>query len=331
MNIPIAGIGHDTHDTGPHHPERHARLDAAMAGVTDVGVSVSALAPRVATRAELRRVHTAEYLDSLEAFCAAGGGKLDQDSPVVPGSWETALEAAGAGLAAVDAAASGVPSFVIARPPGHHASAARGMGFCLFNNVAVAAASLLEAGERVAIVDWDVHHGNGTQDIFWDEPRVVFVSTHQSPFYPGTGSLLETGGPSAPGTTVNIPLPAGATGDVVLEAIDTVAAPVIAALDPTWVLISAGYDAHRDDPLADLRLTAGDFADLTARVVPMAPRAVLFLEGGYDLAALRLSVGATVATLAGADYRPEPASNGGPGHAQVQAARAVHARLRDGT
>jgi acetoin utilization deacetylase AcuC-like enzyme len=180
----------------------------------------------------------------------------------------------------------------------------------------------------VAIIDWDVHHGNGTQDIFWDEPRVLYASTHQWPWYPGTGAVGDTGGPGAPGGTVNVPLPAGATGDVVLDAIETVIAPAVAVLDPTWVLVSAGFDAHRDDPLADLMLTAGDFSALTAATVSLAPNAVCFLEGGYDLDALRRSVGASLAAIAGVDYRPEAPSSGGPGDHWVAAAARAQAAFR---
>jgi acetoin utilization deacetylase AcuC-like enzyme len=177
-------------------------------------------------------------------------------------------------------------------------------------------------------VDFDVHHGNGTQDIFWNDPRVLYISTHKWPLYPGTGRIDETGGTGAPGLTVNVPLPAGATGDVLLRCADEVMAPAVDRFDPTWVLVSAGFDAHRDDPLADLRLTAGDFADLTARVVRFAPRAgrtVLVLEGGYDLDALRLSVGASLAAVLDRPYRPEGASSGGPGADTVDTARRIHA------
>src|SRR5262249_41743478 len=153
----------------------------------------------------------------------------------------------------------------------HHAVATRGQGFCLFNNVAVAAAALVERGERVLVVDWDVHHGNGTQDVFWDDPRVLFVSTHQYPAYPGTGRADEVGGARARGLTLNFPLPPGATGDAALAALDDVIAPTAEQFAPTWVLISAGFDAHRADPLADLRWTAGDYAALTARVMELAP------------------------------------------------------------
>ncbi|MHB8463338.1 MAG: histone deacetylase family protein [Acidimicrobiales bacterium] len=323
--IAIAGLAEDGHDTGPRHPERRARLDAARAALHDIEAPLTLLPPRMATASELARVHDPAYLAALEQFCAQGGGHLDADTVASPGSWVTALESAGAGLAAIEAPERA--AYVLTRPPGHHALVRRAMGFCLLNNVAIAAAALADSGERVAIVDWDVHHGNGTQDIFWNDSRVLYFSTHQSPWYPGSGSADETGGPDAAGLTVNVPLPAGATGDVLLSALDTVAAPLIDAFAPTWVLVSAGFDAHRDDPLANLMLTAGDFADLTARTVAMAPRSVLFLEGGYDLEALRLSVGASVAAIAGVDYRPEPASNGGPGASAVEAARRVHARL----
>jgi len=322
----------DRHDVGVGHPERAARIEAALAGVDDAGLgdAVVHLAPRRATEDELMLVHPAPYLEALRAFCEAGGGYLDPDTVAGEGSWDTALLAAGAALAAVEAlqGGEGDVAFVAARPPGHHALADQSMGFCLLNNVAVAAASLTARGERVMVVDWDVHHGNGTQAIFWDDPSVLYVSTHEWPLYPGTGAVHETGGPGAPGLTVNVPVPAGATGNVLRHALDDVVAPVAERFSPTWVLVSAGFDAHRADPLADLALTAGDFADLATRVRQFAPRPgrlALFLEGGYDLDALRRSVGATLAALLGADYRPEPASSGGPGASAVEAARRVHA------
>ena len=333
----VAGCNPDAdhHDTGRHHPEQAARLRAATAGLVDAGLGdLEPLPPRLATRPELARVHSDAYLEALERFCAAGGGELDPDTVVSSGSWDTALAAAGAGLAAVDALRSGAgdAAFVAARPPGHHAVRTRAMGFCLLNNVAVSAAALAAAGERVLIVDWDVHHGNGTQDIFWDDPNVAYFSTHQSPLYPGTGRLGETGGPHAPGATVNVPLPAGATGDALRRALGEVAAPLVEWFRPTWVLVSAGFDAHRDDPLAELQLTAGDFADLARLVSALAPergRLVLFLEGGYDLDALRRSVAATLSALVDGDHRPEEPSSGGPGAGVVDAVRDLHRRLNE--
>lgn len=328
MLIVSGPTGLTEHDGGSH-PERPARLEAAMAGVEDLhlGRDLLLVSSRPAFRHELSRVHETGYLDELADLAAAGGGDLDPDTYVRADSWEAACRAAGAGLVAVEELQgheNGV-AFVAARPPGHHAEADRGMGFCLLNNIAVAAAALVEAGERVLIVDWDVHHGNGTQSIFWNDPRVLYVSTHQSPLYPGTGGIREVGGPLALGKTLNIPLPAGATGDVVRRAIEEVASPVVDEFSPTWVLVSAGFDAHRDDPLADLALSSGDFAEVARLVSDFAPRTgrmVLFLEGGYDLVALRRSVAATLDALLGGIGQIEERTFGGPGMAFLERARA---------
>lgn len=327
----------DHHDNPDWHPERAARLRAVDLGVSDAfGGSaqggVRAVHPRLATSAELALVHPPSYIDSLEALCAAGGGELDPDTPVSAGSAATARLAVGAGLAAIEALQNGEGpvGFVAVRPPGHHARRARGMGFCLFNNVAIAAASLTARGERVLIVDWDVHHGNGTQEIFWDDPQVLYVSTHQAPFYPGTGDVFETGGEQAPGLTINLPFPEGTTGDILLRAFDEVVAPAVDDFAPTWVLVSAGFDAHRDDPMAGLQLAAGDFADLALRVSHFAPRPgrlALFLEGGYDLEALRASVAATLGALFDTGVRPEPSTAGGPGASTISIAKQVRDRV----
>ncbi len=321
----------EAHDAGRSHPERPARVRAVLDGL-DIGAPPEArrrLEPRRATPEELGRVHTAAYLDRLERFCAAGGGHLDADTGASTASWEAALLAAGSGLEAVDALGRGDGDFAFCavRPPGHHAVADGAMGFCLINNVAVTAAALRDRGERVLIVDWDAHHGNGTQDIFYEDPAVMYVSMHEWPLYPGTGRLHDAGAGAGVGTTVNFPLPAGATGDVYLDAVDSVVAPLAAAFAPTWVLVSAGYDAHREDPLTGLGLAAGDYADLTARIMALAApgRLVVFLEGGYDLAALRDSTAATVSTLIGEPDRIEPATSGGPGRTVVHAVRDLHA------
>jgi acetoin utilization deacetylase AcuC-like enzyme len=195
------------------------------------------------------------------------------------------------------------------------------MGFCLLNNVAVAAASLAAAGERVLIVDWDVHHGNGTQAIFWDHPDVLYVSTHQWPFYPGTGRADDIGGPRGRGSTMNLPLPAGTTGDIMGRAFDQLVVPAVTDFKPSWVLVSAGFDAHRDDPLAEMALSAGDFAQLariTAEFAPAPGRMVLFLEGGYDLEALRSSTSATLGALVDAAPPSEAPTTGGPGADQLR-------------
>jgi acetoin utilization deacetylase AcuC-like enzyme len=327
----------DNHETGPAHPERPGRVEAVLEGIGRAGLNdaVVPLAPRRATVHELEKVHTAEYLRALEDFCRSGGGSLDFDTIASAGSWDTALLAAGGALAAVEALgdAGGGVGFVAHRPPGHHATADQAMGFCLINNVAVAAAALVDQGERVLVLDWDVHHGNGTQAIFWDEPRVLYVSTHQWPLYPGTGDVNATGGPGAPGLTLNIPVPPGTTGDVLLYAFDEVVAPAAAAFGPSWVLISSGFDAHRDDPLANLALSAGDFADLATRAKALVAgpgRVVVILEGGYDLGAITASAGAVAAALLGEGYRPEPATSGGPGAHAVDRARQVRSVLSRG-
>ncbi len=316
------------HNTGRGHPERPARLDAVEEGIRSAGM-VEALIPlpaREATAAEMERVHPAAYLESLEAHCRAGGGLLDADTVVSVESWDAAITAAGTGIAAIDALSTGAAdaAFLALRPPGHHARPSQGMGFCLINNVAVAAAELAERGEKVLVVDYDAHHGNGTQEIFYADPRVLYVSFHEWPLYPGTGRHDEIGAGAGEGTTLNLPLPAGATGDVYLRALDEVVAARVEQFAPTWVLISAGFDAHRSDPLTGLGLSAGDYAAINDRVAAWAGpgRLISFLEGGYDLGALRDSVAASLPALIGAAPRPiegEADTSGGPGTTVVEA------------
>lgn len=288
---------------------------------------------RAATRTELERVHPARYLDALERLCAGGGGRIDADTSVSTGSWEAALLGAGAGLASIERLDGGAATaaFCAVRPPGHHASATRAMGFCVVNNVAVAAAALADRGEKVLIVDYDAHHGNGTQDCFYDDPRVMYVSFHEYPLYPGTGALSETGAGAGVGTTINFPFPAGTTGDVYLAAVDEVLAPAVERFAPTWLLLSAGFDAHRRDPLTGLALTAGDFADLTIRLLEVVPagRRLVFLEGGYDLQALADSTAACLGALAGVVHHPERPTSGGPGSHVIGAAQRVQSAVRD--
>jgi len=237
-----------------------------------------------ASREQVERCHASAYLDRLEALEVPT--MLDPDTVASETSYEAALLAAGCALAAVDRS-----GFALVRPPGHHALRDRAMGFCLVDNVAVAARyAQAELGVgRVAIVDWDVHHGNGTQEIFWDDPSVLFVSLHQWPFYPGSG-----GPGDGNETTVNVPLPAG-SGDVdYLLAFDQLVVPAVRAFDPELLLVSAGFDAHVDDPLAGMRVTAGGFRELARRSTALAPRVAAVLEGGYDPGTLPVLVGAAL-------------------------------------
>jgi acetoin utilization deacetylase AcuC-like enzyme len=326
----VAGpVGLSEHDGGRGHPERPDRIRAVADAVGSSGLDDVVFPPlRPATMEELGRAHDPGYLSELEAFCARGGGAVDPDTFVRPDSWDVARRAAGAGLVALDELeqrGDGV-AFVPVRPPGHHATRDRAMGFCLVNNVAVAAASRTAKGDRVVVIDWDVHHGNGTQDIFWDDPDVLYISVHQHPLYPGTGNADEVGGPGAPGLTMNFPVPRGATGDVVRAALDEMARPAVEAFRPDWVLVSCGFDGHRDDPLAELELSSGDFAELALVVREYAPnpgRLALFLEGGYDLGALRSCVHDVLTALMGGGRRHEPVTSGGPGLAVLHADSAL--------
>jgi len=316
------------HLAGPRHPERPERLQAVLDGVRLAGLTdaIVPIDPLAATRVDLERVHPMAYLDRIEGICAAGGGRLDADTFASAGSWTAATLAAGAGLTAVRALQEGRgdAAFCAVRPPGHHATRDESMGFCFVNNVAVAAAALADQGERVMIFDYDAHHGNGTQAVFYHDPRVLFVSLHQWPLYPGTGRHTEVGEGAARGMTVNIPLPPGSTGDVYLTAFDELVAPVAQRFAPTWVIVSAGFDAHRNDPITELALAAGDYAPLTKRVLSLVPagRRLVMLEGGYDLEALTLSSATVLREMAGETGAPiETTTSGGPGAGAVRHAR----------
>jgi acetoin utilization deacetylase AcuC-like enzyme len=292
------------HETGPDHPESPARLKAVLEALDrDHFAALDRVEAPCATRRQLLRVHTPEHVARiLEARPDASGLQLDDDTMMSAGSAQAALHAAGAVVAAVDAVMANAceRAFCAVRPPGHHATADRPMGFCLFNSVAVGAAHALMQHrlKRVAIVDFDVHHGNGTQDIFAHEPRVLYVSSHQAPLYPGTGAAEECG----VGNIVNAPLPPGTASQEFRQIWDGLLLPRLHDFRPQLVLVSAGFDAHRLDPLAQLQLKTEDFAWITERLVHLArvhagDRLVSTLEGGYDLAALAAGVAAHVQAL----------------------------------
>jgi acetoin utilization deacetylase AcuC-like enzyme len=323
------------HVAGVRHPERPERLSAVLEGAqrAALGDELVPIAPREATRGELERVHDAGYVDALERLCAQGGGRLDPDTAVVPESFTAALLAAGAGLAAIDELqrSDASAAFCAVRPPGHHAMPDSAMGFCLFNNIAVTAAELAARRERVLVVDYKAHHGNGTQATFENDPGVVYVSMHEYPLYPGTGALGDVGTGPGVGATINLPFPAGTTGDVYRAAVESVVVPAAEAFEPTWLLLSAGFDAHQADPLTGLGLTAGDFADLTHELAGLVPRGrcIAFLEGGYHLEALARSTQACLTALAGAPERPESPSSGGPGADVVDSVVKIRRQLAD--
>jgi acetoin utilization deacetylase AcuC-like enzyme len=293
------------HDV-PGHPERPARIRALEAEMSANGWfgAVREQAPSV-ERSVLELVHPASYVDSIRALSESGGGAIDADTYAVAGTYAAALRAAGGAAALVDALLGGSADVGVSalRPPGHHAETARAMGFCFFGNAAVAARRATSAHglSRVMIVDWDVHHGNGTNDIFHADSDVLFVSIHESPLYPGTGPASDVGSGAGEGFTVNLPVPGGSGDAVYRSLVEHVACGLIRSWEPELVLISAGFDAHRDDPLATCRVTEGGFAGMAASLRRAADGVGaplgLILEGGYDLGALSRSMAALMPVL----------------------------------
>jgi len=295
------------HETGvhPESPQRIAAIEQVLSAQEWLGWDVR-LSP-AASRTAIEAIHPASHVDRIEALARQGGGRIDAETIVSPGTWEAALHAAGGAIALVEtllderndvrAGAS------LHRPPGHHAAAGQAMGFCLFNNVAIAAHhAVMQAGaQRVMIIDWDVHHGNGTNNIFARRSDVLFCSIHQSPLYPGSGPVHDVGHGPGEGYTVNLPVPRGSGDEVFLSLLEHVLRPLARAYVPSIVLISAGYDAHVDDPIGGCTVTDGGYAAMSASVRAMAeelgvPLGIV-LEGGYDLGALARSVAITLAVV----------------------------------
>jgi acetoin utilization deacetylase AcuC-like enzyme len=320
------------HNTPPGHPERPARagvMDAVAAAWRESGGAVAE--PRLATRDELARIHDSGYLDRIQAT-SGHATALDADTFTSPESHEIALLAAGAAIDAARHAADGKGVAVaLVRPPGHHAERDRAMGFCLYNSAAAAAADALARGaSRVAVVDIDVHHGNGTQWIFYDDPRVLYVSTHQYPYYPGTGAADEVGHGRGTGFTLNVPLEVGATDLDYWRVYDEIVGPVLERYAADLVIISAGYDAHEHDPLAGMRVSTAGYAAIVGRLRAAADRAsggrlALVTEGGYHLQALGACLEATVAELArdGEPPRLPPAGSDARARVAMAAVRAA--------
>lgn len=314
------------HDTG-QHVENARRLSAVLTHLAKTGLKerLTVLEPRAATPTELALVHDRRYLDHIREQGQRGGGWLDPDTVMSAGSYQAAVYAAGGALRASELVFKGeiASAFVLARPPGHHATPDSAGGFCLFNNIAVAAAYLLteQRLKRVLIIDFDVHHGNGTQAAFYERPEVLYISTHQFPLYPGTGQVEETGRGVGKGTTINLPLPAGSGDAEYLRAFEEVIIPAARRFRPQFILVSAGYDGHWLDPLAAMRLTTGGYARLVGIINELAGelsggRLVFTLEGGYHLGALAHAVAATLAVLLGSpdirDVLGTPPPGGAP-------------------
>ena len=333
MNAATGFVYHEDylrHDTGYHgeyephidtgyHPESAERLISIMRGMEERNLTkqIARILPVRATREQIEYVHTAAYVQKVEALCKSGGGMLDPDTPLCSATYDIALLAAGGLIKAVDEVMDESNElkrvFALVRPPGHHANSTKGRGFCIFNNVAIAAEQLkrVYGAKRILIADWDVHHGNGTQEVFFEDPSVLYFSTHQYPHYPGTGWINEIGKGDGTGFTVNVPLPIGTGDGGYVYALTSILMPIAREFRPEFILVSSGFDAHAADPLASMAVTSPGFGLFTDLVMAIANeqcggRAVIALEGGYDLNAIVESVLAVFESLIAGDRELKP-------------------------
>jgi len=294
------------HDPGRFHPERPQRIRVLLDLAAEFAAPFSRLDPRAATQEEIETCHTRDYIDLVRSTSAKNSCALDGDTVTSRDSFDIALLATGGFLRLLDAIAAGEArnGFALVRPPGHHALPDRAMGFCLFNTIAIGAQHVRRhyGAKRVLIMDWDVHHGNGTQEIFYRDPSVLYVSTHQYPYYPGTGAADEVGAGAGAGFTVNVPLPAGCGDEEYVRVFRDLVVPAADKFAPDWILVSAGFDPHQRDPLGGMNVTVAGFAAMASALVQAAEkyadgRIAFILEGGYDLQALKNSVATVLRSM----------------------------------
>jgi acetoin utilization deacetylase AcuC-like enzyme len=327
------------HDPGESHPERPERIQVLLDLAGALGEDFAILPPRAASRAEVERAHGADHVRLVESTSKVNRYALDGDTITCRDSFAVSLLAVGGYLNLLDAIAAAEigNGFALVRPPGHHALRDRAMGFCLFNTMAIGAEYLKRAhgAKKILIMDWDVHHGNGTQDAFYDDPSVLFISTHQYPFYPGSGAVNEVGAGAGEGYTINVPLPAGCADAEYMQVFHDIVIPAAEKFEPEWILVSAGFDPHRRDPLGGMGVTEQGFAAMAQKLVAAADkwaagRIALLLEGGYDLAGLRNSVAAVLRELQSG--RPASAERLPPSGSRIEPLirriRQVHEKYR---
>ncbi|MGH7828186.1 MAG: histone deacetylase family protein [Candidatus Binatia bacterium] len=328
------------HDPGDGHPERPERIRILLDLAEDLDRQrFNLLPPKAATKADIESQHGVEYVALVESTSKTNRYALDGDTTTSRDSFGVGLLAVGGFLRLLDSIAAGENrnGFALVRPPGHHALKNRAMGFCLFNTIAIGADYLKRnyGAKKILIMDWDVHHGNGTQDAFYDDPSVLFISTHQFPFYPGTGAMNEVGARGGEGFTINIPLPAGCGDGEYLQVFNDIVLPSAEKFEPEWILVSAGFDPHRRDPLGGMGVTEEGFAQMARRLLRLADRyadgrIAFLLEGGYDLTGLRKSVAAVLEALPTGAQKQDghPAFDGAKIQPLIRRIRQVHEQYR---